>query len=131
MKKLILSIFITSLLFSQLLSLAIAKAEILYPVEVSSESTKVRISKVKIQNSNEQLLLSGLVKRRSYNSTVLPGHISYEVNDAHGKLIHRGDVNYSPSLSLRRWKSGSRFNLVLPNNLPKDSRIKLAWRQGK
>jgi len=128
MKKIIFSTIVSSLFLGQLLVMQIAKAELLYPVELSSESTRVRFSKIKIQTHHKQIELSGSIKRRSYNSRVLPGKISYIVNDGQGNIIKKGGINYSPSLSLRRWKSGSHFSLVLPNDLPKDTRIQLAWR---
>lgn len=129
MKKFMLSSVITVLFVSQFLSLQVARAELLYPVEIDYQPVQVRISRIKIQQDGEQLILSGLIKRRSYNSHVLPGHIDYSIIDGKGQLIKEGMTNYSPSLSLRRWKYGSHFSFSLSKNLPEGSTIKLGWHQ--
>jgi hypothetical protein len=104
-----------------------ASAELIYPVEIDFKSVQVRISNIKIQSMDEQLILSDLIKRRSYNSRVLPAHIIYSISDGKGEFIKEGIINYSSSISLRCWKYGSYFRLVLPDNLPEGSPIKLDW----
>jgi len=131
MKKLLLSTAVSSLFFFTLGGLQIAKAGLLYPVEVSSQTPMVKISKIKIQQHNQIWVLSGVVKRHSYNSSALPGHIDVAImgpNDGKKpQIITESVIDYSPSLSLRRWRSGSRFDITLPNNLPIGSTIKLKW----
>ena len=90
---------------------------------------QVRISKIKIQYENEQLILSGLIKRRSYNSRVSPGHINYSIVDGQGQFIKEGVVNYPMNISSRHSKYGSHFSFVLPDDLPEGSRIKLGWQK--
>lgn len=48
-----------------------------YPIEVKNQPVQVRISQLKIKSGieNESRALSEIVKRRSYNSHILPGHI--------------------------------------------------------
>ena len=134
MKKL-LSIAVSGLFFSAISSLQVANAESLYPVEVTSKTPSVKISKIKIQKLNQLWVLSGVVKRRSYNSAVLPGHIDVTIvktiAGAQAQILSKDVVDYSPSLSLRRWRSGSRFNLTLPNDLPAGSTIKLKWHKNQ
>ncbi|MFK5986031.1 MAG: hypothetical protein QM479_11485 [Pseudomonadota bacterium] len=64
--------------------------------------------------NNAQAELNYAVKKRSYNSYIVPGHIDYLIIAANGKLIRSQTVNYSPSLSQRRWKFGSKFSFFYP-----------------
>jgi len=98
-----------------------------YPIEIISKTPKVTISKVKIDQINGKMILNGLVKRRSYNSSVVPGHIDITIKDSQNRIITNNTLNYTPSLSLRRWKFGSRFNFVLPADLPADSSVQIGW----
>lgn len=127
MKKLILSTVLIVLFVSPFLFLQSVRAELIYPVEIDYKPVQVRISRIKMLYENEQLVLKGLIKRRAYNSHVLPGHIAYSIVDGEGKMIKEGVVRYSNSLSSRRWKYGSHFSFVLPDDLPEGSRIKLGW----
>ena len=127
MKKYILSTIATVTCITQLLFLQSAQAELIYPVTIDSKAAKVSISKIKIQKQNDNWVLSGKVKRRSYNSHVSPGHIKYSILSDKGQVIKQGATNYSPSLSSRRWKYGSRFSFVVPGNLPEGTSIRLGW----
>ncbi|MFK5986023.1 MAG: hypothetical protein QM479_11445 [Pseudomonadota bacterium] len=129
MKKFMLSTAITALFVFQVANLQEARAELLYPVKIAYQSMKVRISKIQIQYDDKQLILSGFIKRRSYNSRVLTGHIYYSIMDNKGQLIKKGRTNYSSGLSLKRWEHGSHFSFVLPENMPEESSIKLGWQR--
>jgi len=120
---------ITFFILIQFFILPMAWSKQLYPVDIESDSAKVKFLQVEVHRQNDQLLLTGKVKRRSYNSTVLPGHIDYIISDSQGQIIAEGVTNYAPSLSLRGWKFGSHFSVNLPDNLPEDSRIKLSWQR--
>ena len=127
MKKLFFSTALSILFISPFLFSQNVRAELIYPVEINYKPVQVTISQIKIINEKEQLVLKGLIKRRAYNSHVTPGHIAYSIFDGEGKLIKEGVAQYSNSLSSRRWKYGSHFSFVLPNDLPEGSRIKLGW----
>ncbi|NOQ79946.1 MAG: hypothetical protein GQ546_11155 [Gammaproteobacteria bacterium] len=117
------TLFITSLISTQ----QMVNAQLLYPVDILYQPTKVRISKIKIERHSHQLVLSGIVKRRAYNSHVLPGHIDYIVFDVNDQVVAEGAVNFSSSLNLRRLKQGVQFSFLLPNNLSEGSYIKVGW----
>ncbi len=110
-----------------ILSPKIANAELLYPVEIIYQPTQVRISNIRIEPQSDQLLLSGTIKRRAYNSNVLPGHIDYIVFDVNDQVVTEGAVNYSSSLSLRRLKQGAHFSFLLPKELDEGSYIRIGW----
>ena len=131
MKKFILPISFLALFVSPFVNLQAADKELFYPVEVIHKSVKVRISNIKIQHQNNQLVLSGLIKRRAQNSHVLPGHIDYVIIDKQGQIIKESAINYSASLSLRNSQYGRHFNFVIPDNLPEGSRIKLGWHKNQ
>lgn len=115
------------LISSAILSPQIANAELLYPVEIIHQPTKVIISNVKIETRTDQLLLSGKIKRRAYNSYVLPGHIDYVVFDINDQVVTEGGVDYSSSLNLRRLKQGTHFSFLLPKDLDEGSYIRIGW----
>ncbi|MFK5894978.1 MAG: hypothetical protein QM504_17305 [Pseudomonadota bacterium] len=122
MKFFILSTIMSVIFFSPFLNLQ-ANAELPYPVAIDAKAAIVNISKIKIQN----LLLSGIVKKRSYNSHVAPGHIKYFIVSDKEQILKQGVVEYSPTLSLRSWRYGSRFSFVIPENLPAGAHIRLGW----
>ena len=126
MKKLKL-ITINLFVFSFILSTQIANAELLYPVEIIYKPTQVRISNIRIEPQSNQLVLSGKIKRRAYNSHVQPGHIDYVVFDVNDQVVTEGAVKYSSSLNLRRLKQGTQFSFLLPEKLDKDSYIRIGW----
>lgn len=117
------TLFISSVMLTQ----QMVYAQLLYPVEILYQPTKVRISNIKIERQSNQLVLSGIVKRRAYNSHVLPGHIDYIVFDINDQVVTEGAVNYSSSLNLRQLKQGAQFSFVLPKNLTEGSYIKVGW----
>jgi len=104
-----------------------ANAELLYPVEIIYQPTKVRISNIRIEPRSDQLLLSGTIKRRAYNSHILPGHIDYVVFDVNDQVVTEGAVEYSSSLNMRRLKQGAHFSFLLPKELNEDSYIRIGW----
>jgi len=117
-----------NLLFIILLAFFLnVQAQIPYTVDIDSGSAKIKIFNVKIKQHNQNLVLTGSIKRRSYNSKIQPGHINYIIENSLGKILQQGNSKYAPSLSLRRWKHGGKFTIRLPNNLPKNSKIKLSW----
>lgn len=113
----------------QLISTNSANAELLYPVEISSQTPQVRINRINIESSNNQMILSGRVKKRAPNVHVIQGHIDYLILSSNGKIIASNAINYSPRLLHKRSKFGSLFNFVLPDNLPVGSTIKIGWHQ--
>ena len=123
--------FTKKLLFisSVLLLPQIASAELLYPVEIIHQPTKVKISNIKIEPQSDQLILSGKIKRRAYNSHVLPGHIDYVVFDVNNEVVEEGAIDYSSSLSLRRVKQGAHFRFLLPKKMDKGSYVRIGWSQ--
>ncbi len=105
-------------------------AQLYYPIEVKNQPVQVRISQMKIkysvENDNEDSVLSGRIKRRSYNSHVLPGHIDYVIIDRNDEVIHEGAIQVS-GLNLRKNRYGRQFNILLPKNMPEGSHIKVGW----
>ena len=128
MKKSVMSMTFFSLF---LIVLQTVTAESLYPIEVVSQSLGVKISNIKIQKANQQWILTGVVKRKSYNSSVLPGHIDITILGNKKHIVAQTQVGYAPSLSLRRWKAGSHFSFTLPSQIPRGSRIKLQWHKNQ
>ncbi|MCU7938633.1 MAG: hypothetical protein KZQ64_13595 [gamma proteobacterium symbiont of Bathyaustriella thionipta] len=129
MKKIKMFIVVTILFIFQVLSFQSARAGLLYPVDIDSQPVQVRIFGIKIKKHDKKALLSGQIKRRSYNSHVVPGHIYYSIFNGNGQTIKEGIVNYSASLSLRRLKQGSYFSFEIPDSLPEGSRIRLGWQK--
>jgi hypothetical protein len=130
MKKFKLSVVIPIVIITQLFVLHNAHAETLYPVKVDYQPTKVRFSKVKVKltviNQKEQIVLRGVVKRRIYNSHILPDHIDYIVLDSREQILQQGAIQVS-GINLRHNRYGRQFSLLLPDALPGGSTIKLGW----
>ena len=106
-----------------------------YPIEVKNQPVQVRISQLKIKSgiendNNEDKVLSGLVKRRSYNSHVLPGHIDYVIFDSNDDVTHEGAIQVS-GLNLRNSRYGRQFKILLPKNMPEGSHIKIGWHKNQ
>jgi hypothetical protein len=129
-------IFSLILLFSQLLTLASADSQAVNTintpaVEIVRLSPYVRLFNVNVNTENNQLQVTGKVKKVRHNSHVLPGHIDYVVLDENQQIIQTGKVTYKPSLFLRSPKHGSEFKITLVNNIPEHAIIKLAWHHDK
>lgn len=92
---------------------------------------EVAISELSMEELGGQSVLTGAIKRAHYNSHVAPGHIDYVLLDEKRGVIEQGAVRYSPSLSLRAWKHGSSFSVLLPAHLPKNASIKVGYHQDK
>lgn len=117
--------------------LAACLAAIYTPLINADESTftidvvspnKVRFENVSVVESEDGIsVLVGKLKRSVYNSTVLPGHVDYAIKDGKGVLIVEGGAQYSPSLSLRRWRHGSSFSIALPEELPDDVIVQVGY----
>lgn len=105
-------------------------AESTFAIDVVS-SNKVRFENVSIEFEDGIPVLVGKLKRSVYNSRVLPGHVDYVVKDNKGVVIVEDGIQYSPSLSLRRWKFGSSFSIALPEDLPKDEIIQVAFHRNE
>jgi hypothetical protein len=129
MKKSALYAIAATMSLSLFILLQASATELLYPVEIKNKPPKVRIYNVKIQQQQDQLVLSGLLKRRSYNSHVLPGHIDYVVIDTNENVIKQGWTQSPTGLNLRRYRYAHQFQLLLPNDLSEGSRIELSWHQ--
>jgi len=96
-------------------------------IETISSTSGVKFVKLSIDSDDQAMVLTGRVKRRIYNSRVLPGHIDYLVVNTAGETLGQGAVQYSSSLGLRRWKHGSSFSFQLPEDTPNDAVIKLTF----
>lgn len=101
-----------------------------FDVEIVS-SNKVRFESVSIEYLDGIPVLTGKLKRSAYNSKVLPGHVDYIVKDSQGAVIIEGGAQYSPSLSLRRWKFGSSFSIAFPKDLPEDVIVQIGYHRNE
>jgi hypothetical protein len=120
-------IAVISLYIFQLINLQIASAsENDYPIEFVSQSPHLKLSKVSVQQ-NQQLILTGKIKRISKNVHIAPGHLEVIVFNLNNQAIIKKSVNYSPALLSKHNKFGSQFEMVLPDDLPKGSSIKIKW----
>jgi hypothetical protein len=130
MKKFKVTTVISIALFLQLPFIQSVYSQSHYPVEVQYQPVQVRISNLKIisdvENNQANKVLSGTVKRRSYNSHVLQGHIDYVVLNKANGIIHEGAINV-PGLNLRNNRYGRQFKILLPATLPEGSHIKIGW----
>jgi hypothetical protein len=102
----------------------------LYPVEIKTNSNKLTIFKIKLMPSEKNILLTGVVKRRSYNSHILPGHIDYRIVDADKQIFKEGIIRVI-GLNLRKNSYGRAFELFIEEKLPQNSIIQLSWHSGK
>lgn len=103
-----------------------------FKITSSSQNNKVRFFMLQhAHEKNEQgktlSIVKGKLKRRVKNSTIKPGYIRYQLLDGSGNLLLEGRSDYSPSLSLRDWKSGSRFQIALPFESKVNTHLKLHW----
>ena len=99
--------------------------------EIDTSTPSVKFQNVSINHDGDRPMLTGKIKRRSYNSSVSPGHIDYIVVSKDGLTIDQGAIQYSPSLSLRRWKYGSSFSVLLPENLPSHVIIRVGYHRNQ
>jgi hypothetical protein len=120
------SILVMAVFLAVTCSHAIYAEETVFAIDIVS-SSKVRFHNVSIEYDEGIPVLLGKVKRSVYNSRVSPGHVDYIVKDAKGNVLMEGGAEYSPSLSLRRWKFGSSFAIALPENLPADALIQVGF----
>ena len=111
---------------TSLLGTGAAAAEKL-PQLIMAKSNKVRFEHVVMELQGQHYVLSGKIRRKSYNSQVAPGHIDYAAFDNEDNLITEGAVRYSPSLSLRRWKHGSTFSIKLPTSVTETATIRISF----
>lgn len=95
-------------------------------IKVELETHNVVFQNLSFDQIDDGSVVTGKIKKRSYNSRVSPGHIDYAIYDASGKLIDEGAVQYTPSFMLRRWKYGSSFSFKVPDNLPRNSTVKVS-----
>jgi hypothetical protein len=132
MKKITSLVAITSLFITQLFALQIANAtQKNYQIEIAPHSPSIKFSRLKVQNENQQLVLSGRLKRRSPNTHVFPGHLDVVVKGNDNQAILHKTISYSPNRLHKRSVFGSEFKLVLPENLPKGSAIKVKWHRNQ
>lgn len=118
---------ITVMIFASFTSWA---EEILPKVE-SVFSSGVRFEHVEIERLDGRYVLSGKIKRSVYNSRVAPGHIDYVVIGGSGEIVVEGAITYSPSLSLRRWRYGSLFSVMLPEAVTKEASVRVTFHKNK
>lgn len=114
-----------------LLSTNAALSEEALPKVEAQVGGGVRFEHVEMENQDGRYVLSGKIKRRSYNSQVAPGHVDYVVYDGKGSVLTEGAIAYSPSLSLRRWKYGSSFSVLLPETVDKEASVKIAFHKNQ
>ncbi len=130
MKNFKLPVVISIAFVLQSMSFTSVYAQSHYPIEVKNQPVQVRLSQLKIksgvESDNDNSVLSGRIKRRSYNSHVLPGHIDYVIIDRNDEVIHEGAIQVS-GLNLRKNRYGRQFNILLPKNMPEGSHIKIGW----
>jgi hypothetical protein len=130
MKKFKVTTVISIVLFLQIPFIQSVYSQSHYSVEVQHQPVQVRISNLKIisdvENNQANKVLSGTVKRRSYNSHVLPGHIDYVVLNKANGIIHEGAIKVA-GLNLRNNRYGRQFNILLPATLPEGNHIKIGW----
>lgn len=126
MNKTQLTAITVALLFVQFLLLQMVHAEMPYPVQVNYQPTKVKISNINVKKEQGMFVISGVIKRRSYNSHALPGHLDVQVVDSQNEILQQGTIKVS-GLNLRRNRNGRQFRISLDNTLPKGSYIKLDW----
>lgn len=110
---------------------AVIAEESLPAIETVNTGSPVRFEHVEIEKVGGQYVLSGIIKRSVYNSSVSPGHIDYVVLNSEGKLLAEGATTYSPSLSLRRWRHGSSFSVILPKSVGSNSTVKVAFHKNQ
>ncbi|MBR9910295.1 MAG: hypothetical protein GYB33_08090 [Gammaproteobacteria bacterium] len=108
-----------------------ASAKERVPSVESVTTSAVRFERVEIGRQDGRFVVSGKVKRRVYNSHVWPGHIDYVAIGSNGEVVAKGAVTYTPSLSLRRWKYGSDFSVLLPESVTEDASIKVAFHKNQ
>jgi hypothetical protein len=130
MNKIQLAAMAVALFFVQFLLLQMVHAEIPYPVQVNYQPTKVKISNIHINKEQGMFIISGVIKRRAYNSHALPGHLDFQIIDSQNETIQKGIIKVS-GLNLRRNRNGRQFRITLDNKLPKDGHIKLDWHNNK
>mgnify|MGYP006995713064 CR=1 FL=1 len=120
-------IAVISLFIFQLINLHIVSAsENDYPIEFVSQNPHLTLTKVSIQQ-NQQLILTGKIKRMSRNVHIAPGHLEVVIYNLNNQPIVKKSVNYSPAILSKHSKFGSQFEMVLPDDLPKGSSIKIKW----
>ena len=130
MKKFKLSAVISIVITFQILFLQSLYAQSQYPIEIKHQPVQVNLSNLKIksvvENNQESQLLTGRIKRRAYNSHVLPGHIDYVVLGRNDEILYEGAIQVS-GLNLRsRSPFGRQFKILLPE-LADGSHIKIGW----
>ena len=129
-------IFTFMLLFPLSLTSALADSQAVNKinipaVEIVRQSPYVRLFNVNFNTLNNQLEVTGKVKKVRHNAHILPGHVDYVVLDENQKIIQTGKVKYKPGLFLRSPKHGSEFSIILANNIPENAILKLAWHHNR
>ena len=126
MNKIQLAAMTVALFIAQFLLIQMVHAEMPYPVEVNYQPTKVKISNIKVTKEHGMEVISGVIKRRSYNSHALPGHLDVQIIDSQNVILQQGIIKVS-GLNLRRNRNGHQFHMTLNNKLPEGSYVKLDW----
>ena len=132
MKKITLLSAIPCLFVSQLFNIQIANADNKnYPINIVSDTTAVKFLRVKLANDSGKTVLSGKVKRRSRNTTFVPGHIDIAIKGSDDKDMFLKQIKSSPARISKRSRFGSSFKVALPGGMPMNGSIALQWHKGQ
>lgn len=121
---------ITTILLALAMASPVLAEETITTEIIKQDGMKWRFQDVTSYNSNGNTHISG---RLTANSRFgLPrGHIDIAAYSPSGKLISETTSDYKPSILTYRMKlkGGVRFSADLPDNLPADSVVKIAFHQ--
>jgi|JQIA01.1.fsa_nt_gb hypothetical protein len=102
-----------------------------YSVDAVYGNARVLFSRLDVVSDDQGLFIEGKIRRRSANTPVLSGHVDVLVTAANGDVLLDTTAQYTPSILLRHTNSisqrGSRFKVKLPESMPKDADIKVAY----
>jgi hypothetical protein len=123
----------SSFLFIAVLTAAFISAPVFSEpkVEEVQKNHKVKFENVNVVAAGEGRVLKGKIKKSIYNSRLPAGHIDYLVLSSGGDVLVEEGFQYNKSLSLRRWKRGSSFSVVLPENIPDDAVIRIGFHKNE
>jgi|GEM_PF-3984383 len=102
-----------------------------YSVEAVYGNARVLFSRLDVVSDDQGLFIKGKIRRRSANTPVRSGHVDILVTAANGDVLLDTTAQYTPAILLRYTHSigqrGSRFKVKLPESMPKDADIKVAY----
>lgn len=128
MKKITLLSAVPCLLLSQVFNIQIANADDKnYPINIVSDTTAVKFNRVKLANDNGKTVLSGKVKKRFRNMSLVPGHIDIAIKGSDDKVLFLKKINSKPARISKHSRFGSSFKVALPDDMPLNSSIAIQW----